>query len=287
MKEKYFYIKPQKAEELLHQVRGMQADKRGLDKQVYFIDGYAVLTTTKLKLRNYPMRDDNLVYYDELVQSLMGLKEQGVAAVPVLGYCYEPDSENGNGYIIQERARGEELYDDALLKEYYAGREYFAYLPDHAGARQYLLCRTNCISRAPQEHFDKWIKDIILLLENDILIDFNTRSNFFYDAEEGFSFIDLDSHTDYKYGLVDSRPDSKEIAAYYGFLPCHFSADTKLLPKLALNQTALLAMEEQELAQLVSANKVIFEKCKNALFHNGVLQEQINKALTMVKVFGL
>lgn len=87
--------------------------------------------------------------------------------------------------------------------------------------------------------------------------------------------------------MADSRPDSKEIAAYYGFLPCHFSADTKLLPKLALNQTALLAMEEQELAQLVSANKVIFEKCKNALFHNGVSQEQINKALTMVKLFRL
>lgn len=119
------------------------------------------------------MRDDNLVYYDELVQSFMSLKEQGVAAVPVLGYCYEPDSENGNGYIIQQRAKGEELYDDALLKECYAGREYFAYLPDHAGARQYLLRRTNCISRAPQEHFDKWIKDIILLLENDILVDFN------------------------------------------------------------------------------------------------------------------
>lgn len=149
MQEKYFYINPQKARELLLQVQGMQSDKRGLDNQVYLVDEYAVLATTKLKLRNYPTRDDDLVYYDELVQSLMRLKEQGVAVVPVLGYCYEPDSENGSGYIIQRRARGEELYDDARLKAFYAGKECFSYLPSQVGDRQYLLERTNYISDVP------------------------------------------------------------------------------------------------------------------------------------------
>lgn len=287
MKEKYFYIKAQKARELLHQIQGMQANKQGQDSQVYLIDEYAVLTTKKLKLRNYLTRDDNLVYYDELVHCLMNLKEQGVASVPILGYCYDPDSENGDGYIIQQRAKGEELYNDAILKEYYVGKENYSYLSNHTGVKQYFLYRTNYISRVPQEHFDKWIKDIIALLDNDILVDFNTKSNFFYDEDEGFSFIDLNSHTDYKYGLVDQKPNSKEIVTYYGFLPCHFSLGTKILPNLALDQTALSEMNNDELSQLASANKSIFEKCKNALFHNGVSQEQLNNALSMSEFFGV
>jgi len=59
MKEKYFYIKARKAKELLHQIQGMQANKQGQDSQEYLIDEYAVLTTKKLKLRNYLTHDDN------------------------------------------------------------------------------------------------------------------------------------------------------------------------------------------------------------------------------------
>lgn len=287
MQEKYFYIAPQKARELLRQIQGMQADKRGLDNQVYLVGEYAVLATTKLKLRNYPTRDEDLAYYDELVQCLMRLKEQGVRVVPVLGYCYDPDSENGSGYIIQQRAKGEELYDDARLKEFYVGKECFSYLSGHTGEKQYLLDRTKYISDVPQEHFDQWIGDIITLLDNDILVDFNTRSNFFHDVEEGFSFIDLNSHTDYRYGLTDRRPDAREIASYYGFLPCHLSADTRVLMNLALDQEALAEMEEWELSQLASSNQAIFEKCRNALLHNGVSQEQICGALAMIKLFGI
>lgn len=287
MKEKYFYIPFEKARDLLRQISEMQPNKRGLDSRVYLIDEFAVLTTTKLKLRNYTTRDDDLLYYDELIQSLMHLKKQGVAAVPILGYCYDPDSENGDGYIIQQRAKGEELYDDAALKEFYIGKNQYQYLPASENSNQYLFSRTNYISEAPQTHFDKWINDIIVLLDNDILVDFNAKSNFFYDANEGFSFIDLNSHTDYKYGLVDQKPNSREIVAYYGFLPCHFSADTKILPNLALNQSSLLEVSKTELSQLASANNIIFEKCKSALLHNGVSQEQINNALMMVKLFGV
>ncbi len=95
----------------MHQIQGMQANKQG----------------------QYLTRDDNLVYYDELVHCLMNLKEQGVASVPILGYCYDPDSENGDGYIIQQRAKGEELYNDAILKEYYVGKENYSYLSNHTG----------------------------------------------------------------------------------------------------------------------------------------------------------
>lgn len=141
----------------------------------------------------------------------MGLKEQGVAVVPILGYCVEPNSENGNGYIIQSRAKGEELYDDSIMKKYYVSKPHFAYLSSDTDAKKYVISRTNLISKVPQNHFDKFIKDIIVLLNNDILIDFNGKSNFFYDDTDGFQFIDLDSHTDYKYGLVENKMDGKKL----------------------------------------------------------------------------
>ncbi len=36
--------------------------------------------------------------------------------VLILGYCYDGDSGDGDGYILQERAKGKGLYDDALEK---------------------------------------------------------------------------------------------------------------------------------------------------------------------------
>ncbi|MDR0446737.1 MAG: hypothetical protein LBH17_06920, partial [Oscillospiraceae bacterium] len=217
---------------------------------------------------------------------LMILKEQGVAVVPILGYCFEPESENGSGYIIQLRAKGEELYDDAIMKEYYVSKDNLAYLSSDTDAKKYVISRTELISKVPQDHFDKFINDIIVLLNNDILIDFNGKSNFFYDDTEGFQFIDLDSHTDYKYGLVEHKLDGKEIVAYYGFTPCHFASGTKVLPNLALDEKAISMIGDKELLQLAVDNKTIFEKCKTALFNNGISEEQISNSLAILKLFG-
>ncbi len=286
MEEKYFYIEPETARALLSQMKEMKAAKRGIDKHAYLIDEYAVLTASKIKLRNVTTRDDDLAYFDELIKTLMDLKEQGIGVVPILGYCVEPDSENGNGYIIQSRAKGAELYDDSVMKEFYVGKPHLAYLSSDTDAKEYVISRTNLISRAPQTHFDKFINDIIVLLNNDILIDFNGKSNFFYDDTEGFQFIDLDSHTDYKYGLAENKMDGKEIAAYYGFTPCHYALGTKVLPGLALDENAISRIGDEKLLQLAMDNKTIYEKCKTALLNNGLPEEQLCNSLAILKLFG-
>lgn len=286
MKEKFFYIEPEIARKLLAQVRGIKADKRGVERQVYLIDEYAVLKTDKLKLRNVTVRDDDLAYFDEIVKSLMELKEQGVAVIPILGYCYDPESENGSGYIIQQRAKGEELYDDAIMRELYSGGKSFPYLCGNDGvdAKHYITARTDFISKVPQEHFNKFVKDIIILIDNELLVDFNTKCNFFYDPTVGFQFIDIDAHTDHRYGLFDQKLNGREIAAYYGFEPCHFATGTKI--GLALDEEAISAIGAEALSQLALNNKTIFEKCKNALLNNGVSTEQLGGALSLVKIFG-
>ncbi|GHU38945.1 hypothetical protein FACS1894105_13360 [Clostridia bacterium] len=118
------------------------------------------------------------------------------------------------------------------------------------------------------------------------MIDFNGKSNFFYDSAAGFQFIDLDSHTDYKYGLSESKPNSKEIVAYYGFTPCHFAVGTKVLPNLALDEKAISTLCDSDLKQLANDNKIIFEKCKIALFNNGIPEEQLNNSLAIIEFYG-
>lgn len=286
MEEKYFYIQPETARGLLAQIKEMKAAKRGVDRQAYLIGEYAVLTASKIKLRNVTTRDDDLAYFDELIKTLMELKEQGVGVVPILGYCVEPNSENGNGYIIQSRAKGEELYDDSIMKELYVGKPHLAYLSSDTDAKEYVISRTNAISKVPQKHFDKFIRDIIVLLDNDILIDFNTKSNFFYDDTAGFQFIDLDSHTDYKYGLAEDKMDGREIAAYYGFTPCHYAVGTEVLPNLALDEKAFSILDDEKLHQLALDNKTITEKCRTALLNNGISEEQLGNSLAIHKLFG-
>lgn len=286
MEEKYFYIQPETARGLLAQMKEMEAAKRGVDRQAYLIGEYAVLTVSKIKLRNVTTRDDDLAYFDELIKTLMELKEQGVGVVPILGYCVEPNSENGNGYIIQSRAKGEELYDDSIMKELYAGKPHLAYLSSDTDAKEYVISRTNAISKVPQKHFDKFIRDIIVLLDNDILIDFNTKSNFFYDDTAGFQFIDLDSHTDYKYGLTEDKMGGREIAAYYGFTPCHYAVGTEVLPNLALDEKAFSILDDEKLHQLALDNKTITEKCRTALLNNGISEEQLGNSLAIHKLFG-
>ncbi len=119
MEEKYFFIDPKTARKLLHQINDVESTKRGVNSNAYLFDEYAVLSSKTIKLRNYTTHDEDLAYFDELIMTVMNLNKQGVSVVPILGYCYDPKSENGTGYIFQKRAKGEELYDDAIMKEYY------------------------------------------------------------------------------------------------------------------------------------------------------------------------
>lgn len=67
-------------------IKDMKPSARGSDKHTYLIGDFVVLTVSRLKLRNVTTRDDDLVYYDELINALMVLYNNGVAVVPTLGY---------------------------------------------------------------------------------------------------------------------------------------------------------------------------------------------------------
>lgn len=293
MIEKYFAIDPSLAQRLVAQAARMQWAKRGIDRRAYLIDDYAVLATDRMKLRNVTTRDNDFHYLDAIIESLLRLHQCGVAVVPILGYCCEPDSADGTGFIIQKRAKGSELFDDAILARFQVWAQaqpenvYLHSSTSEIEGIHYLLTRASAIANIPQAHFNKFVSDMAAILQQDILIDDFGKSNFFYDTELGFQFIDLDAHNDYRYGLTDQAPNIEETLSISGFVPCLYASGTKYFSAHALDEQALLALTPRQQRQLADANSTTFQKCLAALKQNGISTPCLNKTLSMMKFYGV
>ena len=288
MIEKYRGIERGKAYQLLRQMEHLDPMHRGIDRCAFLVDGYAVLASNRMKWRNYDIRDEDLSYLDDVIIRLEDLKESGVNVVPVLGYCCDEESEDGHGFLFEQCAKGSELYDDAIICRYqiWTQGNQDIYLNSDADAAEYIVRRTGEIAQIPQEAFDKFISDILAISKKDILIDFNGKSNFFYDPDEGFQFIDLDCHTDEYYGLTKERISPEAWAALGGFVPCHFAADTDFYKPVALDDKAINEIEEEGLKQLAEDNLKIYDKCLKAIRNNDIPDEVIDKVLSRIRVFG-
>ena len=240
------------------------------------------------------VRDDNLSYFDDIIKKLAKLHDMGTHVVPILGYCYDPKAVDGIGYIFQQRAPGCELYDDAVIciYEVWTQSQSEIYLRNDVASigmdpKKYILDRTHAIANAPQKHFDKFIKDIHTILCCDILIDFQGKSNFFYDENKGFCFVDLDSHTDNFYGSATDQLSVEYLTAIGGFVPCHFSAGTKAFAPVALDERAIEEIGRCDLRRLAADNAHIFAKCKEAMLRNGIPESTLKAALQRIKIYGL
>ena len=193
--------------------------------------------------------------------------------------------------MFQYRAKGQELFDDAIVSRFQVwaqdkpdGVYLSSDLSDDDAAR-YISRRTQEIAMAPQEHFDKFIYDMIVILNREILIDFNGQSNFFYDSNVGFQFIDLDAHNDYKYGLTKQKQNIEEIVALGGFTPCHYAVGIKVFASTALDEKAMCKVGGEKLRDIRKNNRIIFEKCRVAMKNNGIPEERINSSMKKLKIY--
>ena len=291
MEEKYFGMDPLFARQLVDRAKEIKWSKRGIDRRAYFVDDYVVLSTDRMRLRNVATRDDDLHFLDKVIETLLELQWHGIAVLPILGYCYDPDSTDGTGFMIQRRAKGFELFDDAVLARFQVwaqSQKEGVYLQSELNdgkAVRYLLSRTQEISCASQAHFDKFVSDMRCILEHDILIDCAGKSNFFYDPDEGFQFIDLDAHNDYTYGLTDQKPNIDEVVSECGFVPCLYAEETELYASNAMDNRAMCMLTISQRKQLTEFNLTIFQKCVAALRHNGISEAAIHKALDRLKIY--
>ena len=260
--EKYFGIDREIARQMIEATKNMTNEKSGdngfQNTKVFLFDEYAVLKMQNMNFRNVTTPDTDLKHLERLAKTLLDLQAKGVNVVPILAF----QSDNGSGYIIQPRAKGTELYDRNKLR---------------SGEKSYILERVELLSNAPQEHFNKFVADIIEIIDAGVLIDFVGKDNFFYHEAVGFQFIDLNAHDDYEYGLSDTKVKGKKGALYGFFLPCYY--DT--VPKYRDNFSKILPeLTEVEHALLTKNNRTIFEKCKTAAINNGIPEEAVNEMMS-------
>ena len=205
--EKYFGIDRETAQQMITATESMKSEKSGDNRfqntKVFLFDEYTVLKMQNMNFRNVTNQDTDLKHLEQLAVTLLDLQAQGVNAVPILAF----QSDDGNGYIIQPKAKGAELYDR-----------------DRASDRDYIMGRVELLSNAPQGHFDKFVADAIKIMDAGVIVDFAGKDNFFYDEIIGFQFIDLNAHYDHEYGIGEkfSADVLKQITVYNCFLPCYF-----------------------------------------------------------------
>ena len=187
--EKHFGIDRETAQKMITATESMKSEKSGdngfQNTKVFLFDEYAVLKMQNMNFRNVTNQDTDLKHLERLAVTFLDLKAQGVNVVPILAF----QSDDGNGYIIQLRAKGAELYDR-----------------DRVSDKEYIIERIDQLSNAPQVHLDKFVADAIKIMDAGAIVDFVGKDNFFYDETVGFQFIDLNAHYDHEYGIGEKFP---------------------------------------------------------------------------------
>lgn len=258
--EKYFGTDRETVQQMIEATKTMTNEKSGdngfQNTKVFLFDEYAVLKMQNMNFRNVTTPDTDLTHLERLAGTLLELQTEGVNVVPILAF----QSDDGNGYIIQPRAKGAELYDR-----------------DKVNSKDYVLERVELLSNAPQAHFEKYIADIIKIIDAGVIVDFAGKDNFFYHKTIGFQFVDLNAHDDYEYGLSDKKAQGKQAALYGCFLPCYF--DT--VPKYRDSVSKILPeLTDSERDFLKERNKNIFDKCKAAAINNGITEEAVGEIIS-------
>jgi len=258
--EKYFNILPETVQELINSTENITNDKSGdngfQSTKVFLIDDYAVLKMKNIVYRNVTIQDFDLKYLEQLALILLDLQAKKVNVVPILAFR----SDGKDGYIVQQRAKGDEMYDRDKVYE-----------------KNYVLKRVEFLSNVLQDHFDKYIEDAIKIIEAGIIIDFIGKDNFFYHNTIGFQFIDLNAHFDYINGIAEEKPNIEQLIVWNCFTPCYYDAVPQYRNTVSI---VLSEMDSAERDFLYECNKIIFKKCKLALLKNGFSEKFINEIIS-------
>lgn len=152
-------------EEFIQYIKHRDPSQKGGNKKCYIKGSYALLTGS--------FKPDEIEKAMSIEQNLI---KNGVAIVPTIEYkAIEGPSELGyyKGYILQQKAPGEELYLS----------------PMETSPEAYTQRLTELTER-PQEFYDKFASDWLQITQSGLQIDPSKSSNFFYTPER-INFIDL------------------------------------------------------------------------------------------------
>ena len=268
MVDKYFYIDKALAEQLIEQANSGKYEKGGTNSRVAILGDYAILKTGNIEVKNTDLFDNQTIPFDKVVEKVHALADVGVSVVPIIGYCYNENALSNygsrtyaKGYIIQQRAKGSELWQRRLLPS----------VVDRTATSEqkaYLIKRLEELASAPQSQYDKFISDLKAITDAGIKVD-PKKENFFYDAEFGFSFIDLNFFGEPLFERQSRTPHDNFIE--YALVPYNVFA----------NRITNFTRDE---AQAVwRANTTILDKCVRALTNIGIDKADIDKVIAYRK----
>ena len=148
-----------------------EIDKQGGNKKCFLFAGYALLLGS--------FKEEDIEFVKEKQKELV---DEGVNVVPIVEYKAISEANDlgyTKGYILQRRAKGEELYGAVkdITKEKYDKR-------------------MESLANESQEFYDKTVEDFIKIFDKGLQVDPSKSSNFFYEAGKKINFIDLDRSFD-------------------------------------------------------------------------------------------
>lgn len=164
------------------------SNKSGGNAKAFIINDFVILQK---------VLEEDLDITSALISKIQEAKNQGVNVAEIYGRQFTSLNSSSmpkgfvGGYEIQELAQGKELHQ--TMKG-------LRTLENSISENQLLLSAT-------KEQLTKFVKDWIALNDLGLRVDPSKSSNFFYDIEKGFEFIDL--------GL--KNPNEKPISAEYLF----------------------------------------------------------------------
>lgn len=161
--------------EYIEKVQNMKAIAGGTNKKCFYIDDYVLLQT-----------DINEKDMEQLIKIEKHLKQRGVNLAQTLEYKTE-GNENfvgyKEGYILQEKAKGQLLYERSL--------PYNMSDNEIVIERKKYMSTLRSLQGERQQFFDKFVSDWAEITRAGLLVDGGKTDNFFYEKGKQMNFIDL------------------------------------------------------------------------------------------------
>jgi|GEM_PF-3014004 len=131
---------------------------------------------------------------DEVIKKTNDAKLLGASISQILEYIIEDELEMyNNGYMLQERANGKPIHKTTSNREINMAKteeeKNQIKMKNVSGNLEEL----EVLNNVKQEQYDKFIKDWLNIKKCGLKVDPSKTDNFFYDKDQGFTFIDVDS----------------------------------------------------------------------------------------------
>ena len=227
-----------------------------------------------LVCKSMPVTDEELSKY---VSAITKAKADGINIAGIVDYRMIPGTTstyNTNhgvvtytkGVFLEDRAKGNSYVDKNMYVSVHGEYDYSKLVLDYLKA--FLVYIEECERRAaaPQEMFDKIVKDCIDLQRYGLMID-PKPLNFFFHPTHGFTIID-----------VISRNDNVETLEGYEYFPTYIYSIVlgNGEPTLHVGNTRYNGLPKMYQERLYDALGILEDKIVLALRNNGISEQLIN-----------